>query len=568
MFKLSDNNSTNIVLNEIVSNINNFAEKQLKHIDRLTNIGYSLSKEKDIDKIFHLILEEAIEFTNADGATIYSISKDKKFLDFALLNTRSKNYIAGGHHGKVNIPAVPLYDEDKLPNMKNLASCVFHTKEGFNFDDYYTQNKFDPSGTMMFDKNNNYRSKSMIAMPLLNHDDDVLGVIQLINAQDSSNNIISFTQEHSTMLRSLASQAAVSLTNKQLIISLETLLHDFIKAIATAIDRKDKTTGGHIERVSKITNLIAKKVNEAKSGYFQDVHLTSNEIDELNIAAWLHDVGKIATPDYVMNKASKLDGQFDKVELIRTKLETITVLYHNSDYVSDAFKKKLCFDYIPYAVSTIEEYRLAILKQTKLDMDTIRKVNIGAEFTNKACLIEIERISSFVYYVLDKKHYWISNDNKRNLQITKGTLNDDERKVMNDHVRFSYEILSQITYPKKYAGVPLIASTHHEKLNGTGHPWGFNEDQLPLQSRILAIADIFEALTAPDRPYKQGKLISEAMTILATMVRYKHVDKDLFELLLDSKLYLEYSKENVPHHQIDELNREEIMEIIGKIDTN
>lgn len=567
MYNLSENEKINSVLNDVVNRVNKLAEEQLDHINRLSNIGLALSQERDADKIFDLIIEEALAYTNADAATIYSVSDDKKFLNFEVMQTKSKNLRAGGSFGPILLPPVPLYKDDKSPNLSNMASCVFHSKEMLNIEDCYDENRFDFSGTKAWDKSNNYRSKSMLAIPLKNYEDEILGIIQIINALDThTSEIITFKKESIVMVQSLASQAAITFTNRQLIKSLEKLFKQFIKAIALAIDRKSKDTGGHIARVAIISKLMAKKINEIDFGHFKDFSFTDDELDELSVASWLHDVGKIATPDNVMNKASKLERITNGLEIIDLRLDTIYSLYNQEAYVKKAFASKENFDYLQTSPPSWELYREEIFQQLTEDYSFLKATNLGGEFLSDDKIARIDRISTFTYQVREEKKFLINSLENENLKIKRGTLNDQERQIMNNHVKYTYEILNQLTYPKKFKNVTLFASSHHERLDGSGHPWGFTEEQLPMQSRILAISDIFEALTAPDRPYKKGKKLSEAMNILMYNVLDNHIDKDLFEFLLDSGLYKEYAEKYVPAIQIDEVDIETIKKKIQKND--
>lgn len=560
MYLLSENDKINQALNDVVMRVNTLAEEQLEQIKRLSKIGLALSQQKDSGRIFDLIIEEALIFTNADAATIYSVSDTKKFLNFEIMQTKSKNYKAGGPFGTIDLPAVPLYNPDDSANLSNLASCVFHTKEIFNFSDCYEQTRFDLKGTKIWDKAHGYRSKSMLAIPLKNHEEEVLGVIQIINALDpKTSEIISFKKEAIIMVQSLASQAAITLTNRELIRSLQTLFNNFIRAIALAIDRKSKDTGGHIARVAVISKLIANGINESKEGLYKDFSFTENELDELEVASWLHDVGKIATPDVIMNKSKKLERVLDGCDLIKLRSQIAQSLLGNPDYLETAFETELNFDYLLTNPKSREEYRQLINEQLKQDLEFLVKVNSGSELLSEDKIENIDRISKFIYILEGEQKRLFEDNDCSNLKIKRGTLNSEERKIMNDHVKYTYEILNQLTYPKSHKNVTLYASSHHEKLDGSGQPWGLKGEQLPLQSRILAIADIFEALTASDRPYKKGNKLSEAMNILTKMVRAGHIDRELLIFLITSGIYKEYAVEYVKTIQIDEVDEEQIL---------
>lgn len=560
MYLLSENDKINQALNDVVMRVNTLAEEQLEQIKRLSKIGLALSQQKDSGRIFDLIIEEALIFTNADAATIYSVSDTKKFLNFEIMQTKSKNYKAGGPFGTIDLPAVPLYNPDDSANLSNLASCVFHTKEIFNFDDCYKQTRFDLQGTKIWDKAHNYRSKSMLAIPLKNHEEEVLGVIQIINALDPiTSEIISFNKETVIMVQSLASQAAITLTNRELIRSLQTLFYNFIRAIALAIDRKSKDTGGHISRVAIISKLMANGINDSREGIYKDFTFSENELDELEVSSWLHDVGKIATPDVVMNKSKKLERVCDGLELVKLRSQLAKSLLSNPEYLQTGFETKLNFDYLLTEPKNIDHYKQMIIDQLDHDLEFLARTNIGSEFLSDDKIENIERIGKFIYIFENEQRKLFEDDDCNNLKVRRGTLNPDERKIMNDHVKYTYEILNQLAYPKTHENVTLFASSHHEKLDGSGQPWGLKGDQLPIQSRILAIADIFEALTASDRPYKKGNKLSEAIDILQTMVEKGQVDRELFIFLITSGIYKEYAKEYVVANQIDEVDEDKIL---------
>jgi HD-GYP domain-containing protein (c-di-GMP phosphodiesterase class II) len=515
------------------------------HIDKLTKIGIAISAEKNIDEFFELVLEEAIHYSNADAGSLYTVSDDKKFLDFQFVCTLSKN-IRLGRADISRWPSVPLYEKNGNKNLKNFVSYVFHTKESTHIDDVYNQDIFDNSGTKKYDSANNYHSKSMVAIPLKNHENEVLGVIQLINSIDHHFEIVPFNKEHITMLTSLASQAAIALTNKKLIKGLENLLYQFIKVIASAIDKKSKFTGGHIARVANLTELITHKIQKDNK-YFKNVRFSDVDIQEISMAGWMHDFGKITTPVYIMDKATKLETIFDRIELIKTRYELLKLILENEKISNkDNSSKK-----------SIEK----TLSQLEEDWVFLQKTNKEPEFLKKEDIDRIERIFQFNYEYRGKKYFLISENEKNNLSIQKGTLLNEEMEKMRDHVMVTHDMLSQLSFPVKFKNVPLYASSHHEKLNGKGYPFKLTEEKMPLQSRIIAVADIFESLTASDRPYKKGKTLSETLKILAHTARDNEIDKDILTLLLDSGLFLKYAKKNLKPEQIDDVEIEKIKAI-------
>ena len=514
------------------------------HIEKLTKIGIALSAEKDINNFFNLVLEEAMNYTNADGGTIYTVSEDGKFLDFKIVCTLSKNFKLG-IADTVKWPSIPLFDEQGNKNLKNFASYVAHTGTTASIEDVYNQNIYDNSGTKKYDKANNYRSKSFAAIPLKNHENDVLGVIQLINAMDKDKNIISFTEQHITMLTSLASQAAIALTNKKLIEGLEKLLNQFIRSIAKAIDRKSPYTGGHISRVASLTEQLAKEIDEDNKIY-KDIHFTEDEFQEISISGWMHDIGKITTPIFIMDKATKLETMLDRILLIQTRFEMIKLAIKN-DLLKCSKKRK----------TELEK----LLIQLDEDWKFLQKANIGGEFMKDGDVKRIDRIFEFCYEFEGKKYTLLNEDEKTNLTIRRGTLLSEEIDKMREHAVVTHEMLNQLTFPKKYKNVPLYASAHHEKLNGKGYPFHLTAEKLPLQARIIAVADLFEALTAADRPYKKGKTLSETFRILGFMAKDHEIDKHILDLLINSGVYLDYAKKYLKPEQIDEVNFEKIKEM-------
>ena len=292
-------------------------------IHRLNEIGIALSTESNTNKLFEMILEEAKNITNADGRTLYTKDDDGN-LKFEILRNDSMKTIMGGT-SNVDIPFDPvkLWLGDSTPNQSNVSAYVALTGETVNIEDAYAEAGFDFSGTKTYDSKTGYHSKSFLTVPLKNHENEIIGVMQLINARDESGEVISFDHDMQEQVESLASQGAVALTNKKLVKELKTLFEAFIQLIATAIDKKSEYTGGHCSRVPVITMMLADEVAKGSSGKYKDFNMTEEERYELYIASWLHDCGKVATPPHVVDKATKLETIFDRIELIRTRMEIL-----------------------------------------------------------------------------------------------------------------------------------------------------------------------------------------------------------------------------------------------------
>ena len=528
-----------------------------KQIQNLAHIGLALSKERDMDKLLEMILLEAKRIANSDGGTLYMMTDDQR-LKFEIIMTDSLNFHMGGTSGE-DIPFYPvkLYTDEGEENKSMIAAYVALTGETVNLPDAYKAKGFDFSGTKMFDEKTGYRSKSFLTVPLKNHEDEIIGVLQLLNAQtQKAKKIISFGADVQQMVEALASQAAVAITNKNLIRDLEALFESFIKLIASAIDAKSPYTGGHCARVPEITIMLAEAVVATKDGPFADIIFSEKEMYELKIAAWLHDCGKVATPEFVVDKSTKLETIYDRVNEVETRFSVI-----KRDEEIKRLKKELQIEK-DKSLSSKEKvektdqlkkaYRSKIRK-LKSDLDFVKESNIGGEFMSGDKKERVHEIANYKWKRNGKMENFLSENEVYNLTIPRGTLTAEERKVINDHIVVTIKMLEELPYPKHLQNVPEFAGGHHEKLDGTGYPKGLIKDDMSVQARIMAIADIFEALTARDRPYKKGKTLSQAMRILGFMKNDAHIDVDLFEIFVKEKIYMKYAEGFLDPEQIDEV---------------
>jgi HD-GYP domain-containing protein (c-di-GMP phosphodiesterase class II) len=486
-----------------------------------------------------MIVFEARAMVNADAGTLYITDKSKNHLNFKIVQNDTLNIRMGGTSGiEINFPSIPLYPEGK-PNHYNVSSHVAISGEIVNIPDVYQAEGFDFTGPKKYDAKTGYRSKSMLVIPLTNHENDIIGVLQLLNAKNpDTGDIIGFSDEYVDDIASIASQAAVALTNTQLIQDLTDLLYAFIKSIAMAIDEKSSYTGGHIKRVVDLSMMIAEKINESKVPPFKDISFNNDEMEELHIAAWMHDIGKITTPEYVVDKSTKLQTIFDRIILVETRFNLIAKLIENKflERKLELIQKGAGKQDIERLDSELETE----LKSVQNDLEFIKASNLPGEFMSDDKINRIREIAAKTYLLAEGEHPYLVEEEVENLTVRKGSVTEKERKIIENHSAVAYKMLSQLPFPKKLHNVPLYASEHHEKLDGSGYPKGLTLDNLPLQSRIIAVADIFEALTARDRPYRKPINVSQALKIMDFMKKDNHIDPDIYELFVESKLYEKY----------------------------
>ena len=519
------------------------AEDLGQRLEQLNAIGASLSAERDIDRLLEAILTAAKTITRADGGTLYRVAEDRT-LRFEIVRTSSLKYYLGGTTGNP-VPFYPIQlHKDGKPNHSMVAAYAALTGKTVNIADAYAADGFDFSGTRAFDSKTGYRSKSFLTVPMRNHEREIIGVLQLINAQDPrSGEIVAFSASDQRLAESLASQAAIALTNRMLINQLEQLFESFINLINTAIDEKSPYTGGHCQRVPTLTMMLAEAVNETHEGPLAQFSMNDKDRYELKIAGLLHDCGKVTTPVHVVDKATKLETIYDRIQLIDTRFEVL-----KRDVELQCLKRHIG-----------EKEMRERLRELEDDRKFLHACNIGGERMRDEDVARVQRIANYRWRdISGHEAKFLTDDEVKNLTIRAGTLTDDERKVINHHIVATIKMLEALPWPRHLTRVPEYAGGHHERMDGKGYHKGLLREQMSVQARCMGIADIFEALTAKDRPYKKGKTLSESLEILGRMKLNNHVDPDLFDIFVRRKVYRRYAEMFLDPEQIDAVDESRI----------
>ena len=517
----------------------------LDKLEQLNAIGVALSRENNMDHLLEHILHSAMDLTHCDAGTVYLVN-EARALEFRILANRSMGVELGGRRGgEIDLPDIPMFDAEGRPNDRMVSAYAAAHQTTVNIEDAEQAEGYDFSGTRDFNRRTGYTSHSFLSVPLIDHHRETIGVLQLINALDPDTGAIcAFSAEHQRLAESLASQAAIAYTNRRLIDQLAELFEALVALINTAIDEKSPYTSKHCERVPVLTMMIAEAVHAVDSGPLADFRMTDPDRYELRIAGLMHDCGKITTPVHVMDKATKLQGLFDRIELLDTRFELLR---------RDAALARLeALVERPGDAAAIDAAYRQRLAQLDDDQAFVRRCNVGGETMAQADQDRVSRIARYRWRdASGQARPFLSAEEETCLRIPRGTLTDAEREIINHHIVSTINMLEALPWPKHLSRVTEFAAGHHERMDGKGYPLGLTGADMSVQARIMAIADIFEALTASDRPYKTPKPLSECLTIMARMADEGHIDPDIFRVFVEGNLPQAYAREFLDPEQMD-----------------
>lgn len=490
-------------------------------LKKLNKIGIALASERNINKLLELILKESIDITNCDAGSIYIKENDEK--GNAVI--RFKNAL--------NLSRKVEFSEFTLNlDKKSIAGYVALTGEILNLNNV---NDIDAQLGLhyndSFDKMINYKTVNMLVVPMINYNNEVVGVLQLINKkkddvilleniEEITEKIEVFNKEEIEIIKSLTAQAGILIERTELYDEIQELLSSFIQAMVVTLDSRDTTTSGHSRRLAGYALGFVDAINRVDYGEFKNIHFSKEEIKELYYSALLHDIGKIGVSEAVLQKRTKISP------------ETLELLEYKFDYLKVKFNLK--------TNKTADEVRF--IEKYDSYFNIVKTVNNKPFLTDDEEKLIFE-LNEFEFEIENKKIKMFKPLEFENLSIKRGNLTDKERDEINYHVSYSYNILKDIKWTKDLKKVPIIASSHHEKIDGTGYPRGLKGEEISIQARVLAILDIFEALTARDRPYKPAISVERAIEILEKEVEVNHLDKNLFEIFMKENIFELYKEE-------------------------
>lgn len=476
---------------------------QYEDFEKIMDIGIRLSTERDRNRLLMTILDKGMEITNCDASTLYLYENDE--LCFKFMKTLSKGVSRGMEGEHIDLPPVPMKEE-------NVCSYAAIHREVVNIPDVYASSRFDFSGPRQYDNLTGYRTQSQLVVPLANNENELIGVLQLINAMDEAGNVVAFNEAYEIIIRALGSMAAIELTNLSYVEALKTQIYSFVEALTTALEERTPYNALHTRNVEKYASLLADYITKLhKEGKCEKTFDPAKK-EQLMLAALIHDIGKMVVPLSIMNKATRLDKEIEKVD---DRFELLKALYE-----IDMLRGRM----------NQEEYEAAI-EDLESELAFIHEIDVIDHVSDEDCE-HVKRLA--VKRHVNEDGSALSYLTKREaecLSIRSGTLTLQERKEMENHVVMTSKILDKVQFYKGFSMVPKWVGSHHEYLDGSGYPNGLKGDELDLETRLLTVVDIYDALVATDRPYKEPISREGAIKILKDMAEKGKVDLRLVEWL-------------------------------------
>jgi len=523
------------------------AATRSKELAELTRIGMALTTERDYNTLLDLILTMALQVTSSDAASLYIVETPEvgeKRLRFKLAQNISR-------------PDIPFVELTMPLNISSIAGNVALTGRPLVIDDVY---ELPPDVEYTFnrsiDERYGYRSKSMLTIPMKDHKEEVIGVLQLINRKRNAKSklvthdhfareVVPYSQRNADLVCALAGQAAVSIENSQLYEDIERLFEGFVRASVTAIEQRDPTTFGHSGRVASMTVALAETVDRDKNGTYRDVSFSREEIREIRYAGLLHDFGKVGVREQVLVKAKKLYPP--DMALVKQRYAFIRRTTER-DYYRRRMEHLEQHGQVGYEefVQHLEQEHEQRLGELDAFMELVSKSNEPTVLPEGSFEHLMRYADQYFQDMEGKRQPYLTDDEVRFLSIRKGSLDDNERLEIESHVTHTYKFLLQIPWTKELQFIPKIAYGHHEKLDGTGYPRRVRGEQIPIQTRMMTISDIFDALTASDRPYKRAVPVPKAIDILGQETNAGMLDPQLFQLFVDAKVFERSSETGDP----------------------
>ncbi len=493
--------------------------------EKILEMGIQLTSERNYDELLAKIIDCAMETTNCDGGTLYLYEQEQ--LNFCVMKTKSLGINQTGQEKKT-FPPVPMHE-------KNVCAYAALHRKLLNIEDVYDCQEFDFSGPREYDKLSGYRTQSMMVFPLVNHEDALVGVVQLLNAMDAQGQVIPFRTEYEKVLQSLGSQAAVSVSNMQFIQEIEQLMISITQVFTDAIDTRIPYNFYHSRNVYLYVQLLVDYINEQHEKGLVEKYFEPTARSELLMAALMHDIGKLVIPNEVIDKTTRLGN---KLPLVLEHFDHLSALYH-IDYLEGRIPRDewvgIKNDLLDARVRVEELNRKSKLSQE--DIDYVKQL-AQRNYTSASGT----QISFLSLYEAEC------------LEVPAGNLTRAERDVIRSHVKYTEKYLKKMNFGKRYPHLIQWAGAHHEMLDGSGYPRGLRGDEISYESRILTIVDVFEALTSADRPYKKAMEESKALNILGDMVKEGKLDSDILKLFQEA---LEQKEGKLQlFHQTDENDKE------------